>query len=73
MSCGFVDISPVRVLLLVVNGVDLRQIQDYLVHKNVETTVVYTHVVKSMRDPAISPLDMLDQMTGGHEGSLTSE
>ncbi len=30
---------------------------------NVETTMIYTHVVKDMRNPAISPLDMLDQMT----------
>ncbi len=48
---------------LLLNGVDLRQIQDYLGHKNVETTMIYTHVVKSMRNPAISPLDMLGSMT----------
>ena len=48
---------------LLLNGVDLRQIQEYLGHKSVETTMIYTHVVKSMRNPAISPLDMLDQMT----------
>jgi len=48
---------------LLLNGVDLRQIQDYLGHKSVETTMIYTHVVKDMRNPAISPLDMLDQMT----------
>jgi len=48
---------------LLLNGVDLRQIQDYLGHKSVETTMIYTHVVKNMRNPAISPLDLLDQMT----------
>jgi integron integrase len=48
---------------LLLNGVDLRQIQDYLGHKSVETTMIYTHVVKNMRNPAVSPLDMLDQMT----------
>ena len=52
---------------LLLNGVDLRQIQDYLGHKSVETTMIYTHVVKDMRNPAISPLDMLDQMTGSRE------
>lgn len=49
---------------LLLNGVDLRQIQDYLGHVSVETTMIYTHVVKNMRNPAISPLDLLDQMTG---------
>ncbi len=48
---------------LLLNGVDLRQIQDYLGHVSVETTMIYTHVVKNLRNPAISPLDMLDQMT----------
>ena len=48
---------------LLLNGVDLRQIQDYLGHTSVETTMIYTHVVKSMRNHAVSPFDMLDQMT----------
>ncbi len=48
---------------LLLNGVDLRQIQDYLGHVSVETTMIYTHVVKDLRNPAISPLDLLDQMT----------
>ena len=50
---------------LLLNGVDLRQIQDYLGHQSVETTMIYTHVVKNMRNPAVSPLDMLDTMTCG--------
>jgi len=37
----------------------IRQIQDYLGHSNVETTMIYTHVVKDQRAPAKSPLDML--------------
>jgi integron integrase len=44
---------------LLLNGVDIRQIQDYLGHRKVETTMIYTHVVKDMRNPATSPLDML--------------
>lgn len=44
---------------LLLHGVDIRQIQDYLGHSNVETTMVYTHVVKGLRSPAQSPLDMM--------------
>ena len=44
---------------LLLNGVDIRQIQEYLGHTNVETTMIYTHVVKEFRNPPRSPLDIL--------------
>ena len=44
---------------LLLSGVDIRQVQDYLGHSNVETTMIYTHVVKNLRSPVRSPLDNL--------------
>lgn len=44
---------------LLLNGVDIRQIQQLLGHKSVETTMIYTHVLASVAPPVRSPLDEL--------------
>ena len=44
---------------LLMNGVNIREVQELLGHKNVETTMIYTHVMRDMANAPKSPLDML--------------
>ena len=41
------------------NGVNIREVQDLLGHKNLDTTMIYTHVVRDMSNAPKSPLDNL--------------
>ena len=45
---------------LLESGYDIRTVQELLGHKDIRTTMIYTHVVKDMRDPVTSPLDLMD-------------
>jgi len=44
---------------LLMNGVNLREIQDLLGHKNIETTMIYTHILRDMSNAPQSPLDKI--------------
>ena len=43
---------------LLLNGTDIREIQELLGHTSVETTMIYTHVVRELKTKARSPLDV---------------
>ena len=44
---------------LLMKGTDIREIQELLGHKSLETTMIYTHVVRELKTKARSPLDDL--------------
>ena len=46
---------------LLMSGVNIREVQELLGHKNVETTMIYTHVMRDMTHAPKSPLDMIIQ------------
>lgn len=44
---------------LLMQGVNIREVQELLGHKSVDTTMIYTHVVRTMSNRPQSPLDTL--------------
>lgn len=44
---------------LLMNGTNIREVQELLGHKHVETTMIYTHVIRDMSGAPQSPLDAM--------------
>ena len=44
---------------LLARGKNVREVQELLGHKNLQTTMVYTHLLKGLSTAAASPLDSL--------------
>jgi site-specific recombinase XerD len=42
-------------------GVNIREVQEYLGHRSLETTMIYTHVIRTLSPTAVSPLDALER------------
>jgi len=61
---------------LLMNGVNIREVQELLGHKNVETTMIYTHVLRNMSKAPMSPLDTLlrhsEEQANPGNGNTTS-
>jgi integrase len=52
---------------LLTSGVNIREVQELLGHKNVETTMIYTHVIRNMSKAPESPLDNLLRQSSERE------
>jgi len=44
---------------MLMRGVNIREVQDLLGHSSVETTMIYTHVMRGLGSTTVSPLDQM--------------
>ncbi|MBA4374448.1 MAG: integron integrase [Thermodesulfovibrio sp.] len=60
---------------LLMKGVNIREIQTLLGHKHLETTMIYTHVIRDLQGVPQSPLDLLmkDSIPAERKGVTLSD
>lgn len=59
LFCGKGCRSVNSCIFILENGVNIRQVQELLGHKDVKTTQIYTHVMNKDLNAVQSPLDTL--------------
>lgn len=46
----------------ILNGMDIRTLQEIMGHSSVSTTQIYMHVVNQRQTPVVSPIDLLNEL-----------
>ena len=59
------DGKPTIATHLLAGGYDIRTVQELLGHKDVRTTMIYTHVLNRGGRGVRSPADLLGRLPGG--------